>query len=309
MYGNSIPFLSADKEDPGRAMAVTSESTSDNQISAIERRKKNAAATAVSPQDDVVGTADQAALEVNGKEVSNENVALIAAPRPVLSDSEILQSIKHELNSYKCSAMTAALNGGRIDVVGYLKESTPARELNNVLLRIAGDKKLNVDVKPLTSNMCNIVDIYRQYWIANKEANSGTSIVPDNSNGVFVGGEPLIVKLTTPGYSSFVNVDYYSLDGHVVHMLPSVLVSGNQAPANYTATLGDLDQWIVSEPYGKELIVILTTPKQLFSDLRKDYEKASDYLDALNAKLASLDDETFKQQITADFVFIDTRAK
>lgn len=308
---DAIPFLSTGGDVAGNQVAMDNQSKGGKQIIALERQESSDSAAGTSPQAKSASSADQATLEVKEEVKQKQDVALNVVPKPVLvlSDDEILQGIKHELTAYKCSAMTASLNGGQVDVVGYLKESTPAQELRNVLSNLAGDRKLNINVEPLASNMCNVVDSYRQYWLANKEAKSGTSILPENHDGVFAGGEPLVVKLTTPGYSSYVNVDYYSLDGHVVHMLPSLLIKGNQAPANYSATIGDLGQWIVAKPFGRELVVILTTPMPLFSELRDGYEKASDYLNVLNTRLAALDDENAQQKITADFLFINTRAK
>jgi eukaryotic-like serine/threonine-protein kinase len=296
---NAIPFLPTGAEIAAQPAAADNHATGSESIAAIERANKP------STQEKPADEADQAALEVD----VGEKTAMVVPPKPVLSDADVLKSIKRELNAYKCAAMTALMNGGQIDVFGYLKETTPANELSKVLRTIAGNRKLNVNVQPLTANMCNVVDLYRQYWIANKESKAGTSILPENRNGVFVGGEPLIVKLTTPDYDTYVNVDYYSLDGHVVHMLPSLQVSGNQAPANYSATVGDLGQWIVSEPFGRELVVILTTPKQLFGELREGFESASDYLKVLNTKLAKLDGGADSKKITADFMFIDTRQK
>lgn len=306
---NAIPFLPVGAEVTAQPATADNRATEGERIEAIERTEKPVAVATPPTQEKPADKADQAALEVGAENGAGEKTAMLVAPKPVLSDAEVLQSIKRELNAYKCSAMAASMNGGQIDVFGYLKETTPASELSKMLRNISGNRKLNVNVQPLTANMCEVVDLYRQYWIANKESKAGTSILPENRNGVFVGGEPLIVKLTTPAYDTYVNVDYYSLDGHVVHMLPSLQVSGNQAPANYSATVGDLGQWIVSEPFGRELVVILTTPKQLFGDLRDGFESASDYLKVLNTKLAKIGGEADRKKITADFMFINTRRK
>ncbi|MEJ2591680.1 MAG: serine/threonine-protein kinase [Candidatus Thiodiazotropha sp.] len=306
---NAIPFLPASSDSPAQAQTADSQSATAKPVEPIQRESEPVAIAEASAPKPHTDKTEPAALETVGDGAAQEQTAMIVQPKPVLSDAEVLQSIKRELNAYKCSAMTASMNGGTIDVVGYLKETTPASELARVLDGIAGGRKLNVDVQPLTANMCAVVDLYRQYWIANRESKAGTSILPANRDGVFVGGEPLVVKLTTPAYDSFVNVDYYALDGHVVHMLPSLQVSGNQAPANYSATLGDLGQWIVGEPFGRELVVVLTTPKQLFGDLRDGFEKAPDYLSALSTRLAKFGDAADRRKIMADFMFINTRPK
>jgi hypothetical protein len=56
------------------------------------------------------------------------------------------------------------------------------------------------------------------------------------------------------------------------------------------------------------MVVILTTPMSLFEEMRKEYEKAGDYLAALKKRLASIDGQSAKPNIAADFVLINTRA-
>jgi hypothetical protein len=236
--------------------------------------------------------------------VAPEPLAAIEEKPPA---EEVRQALKDILNSYPCSAMVPFVNEGKVEVHGYINQAADIDELSGRLHAVAGVDAVDTQLAGLTESQCAVVEHYRPYWIANKENESGTSIKPGNPGGEFRGGEPLVVELTTPPYDSFVNIDYYSLDGHVVHMVPSPRVEANQAPANYTATLGDLDQWIVSEPFGKEMVVIITTPVALFGELRDEYERAEDYLHALQERLAGIDDRSVARDIAADFVLINTR--
>ncbi len=226
-----------------------------------------------------------------------------------VSDAQIRQSVNAIINKHDCAAMISTIRNGDVVIDGYLLNSKDLTGLKKSLTDVPGVKQVTVNTESLTENMCNVVNVYRDYWVSNRQNSHGTSIVPGNANGEFVGGEPLVVRLKTPTYDSYVNVDYFSKDGHVVHMLPSLRVKQNQAPANYTATLGDLGQWVVSEPYGRELVVVLTSPSVLFEDLRGEYEKTEDYLKALINKFKALKNEKEKSLIAADFVFINTRAK
>ncbi len=224
-------------------------------------------------------------------------------------DEQIRQSVNAIIGKIDCAAMIASVNDGQVVVDGYLQNSKELSGLKKSLTGVPGVKQVAVNTETLTENMCDVVNVYRDYWVSNKDNNHGTSISPGNENGVFVSGEPLVVSLKTPTYESYVNVDYYSMDGHVVHMLPSQRVKQNQAPANYTATLGDLGQWVVSEPYGRELVVILTSPTDMFDALRGEYEKTDEYLKVLMQKFNAVADEKEKIQIAADFLFINTRAE
>ncbi|MEJ2456116.1 MAG: protein kinase [Candidatus Thiodiazotropha sp.] len=244
----------------------------------------------------------EAKADSAGQEVANAPVVV------QVSDEHITQSVNAIISKHDCAAMISTVNNGDVVIEGYLLNSKESTGLKKSLAEVPGVKQVTINAESLTENMCRVVDVYRDYWLSNRQNNHGTSIVPGNANGEFVGGEPLVVTLKTPSYDSYVNVDYFSKDGHVVHMLPSVRVKQNQAPANYTATLGDLGQWVVSEPYGRELVVILTSPSVLFEDLRGEYEKTEDYLKALMNKFKAVKNEKERSLIAADFVFINTRA-
>jgi hypothetical protein len=122
-------------------------------------------------------------------------------------------------------------------------------------------------------------------------------------------GEPLVVEIKTPSYESYVNVDYYSLDGGVVHMIPGPRARDNQAPPDYAATIGDLGEWTVSEPFGEEMVAVLMTPEPLFEQLRDEYETKTAYLSAVQEQLERIAKKSGKDKITADFVMINTKPK
>ena len=153
------------------------------------------------------------------------------------------------------------------------------------------------------------MDLYEPYWRINRDAGDATTIRTRSEHGELTEGDPLIVRITTPPYESYVNLDYYSLDGGVVHMVPGPRIEGNQAPPSYAATIGDLGEWIIAKPFGTELVVVLTTPKPLFDQPREEVEKGADYLVALRDRLEQLGRNSAREKITADFVMINTRPR
>jgi hypothetical protein len=127
--------------------------------------------------------------------------------------------------------------------------------------------------------------------------------------GQLVDGEPLVVSVTTPGYDSYVNIDYYQLDGSVVHMVPSPRAPDNQAPPNYAATVGSAGDWVIAKPFGTELVVLLITPAPLFNALRPESEARADYLHALDTRLAQIAGKYGADRIVADVAQITSRAR
>jgi hypothetical protein len=122
-------------------------------------------------------------------------------------------------------------------------------------------------------------------------------------------GDVLVLDVATPPYDSYVNIDYYSFDGGVVHLVPSPRARANQAPPGYAATIGGSGNWVVSKPLGTDMIVLLITPAPLFDSLRPEAEKATDYLPALEKRLAQLGDKHGHDKVVADFLQITTKPR
>ena len=85
------------------------------------------------------------------------------------------------------------------------------------------------------------------YWTPNRRTGTARDSLRARAPGArLTEGDPLIVDVMTPGFDSYVNVDYYSLDGSVVHMVPNARAKDNQAPPHYTATIGTMGDWVVA---------------------------------------------------------------
>jgi hypothetical protein len=124
------------------------------------------------------------------------------------------------------------------------------KRLESELLALPGAKKVAAEVTPVSEDKCAVMDLYEPYWRVDKASGvGGTTIRTHNEHGELTEGDPLVVKITTPPYESYVNLDYYSLDGGVVHMVPVPRIKANQAPPSYAATIGDLGEWTIAEPF------------------------------------------------------------
>jgi hypothetical protein len=91
--------------------------------------------------------------------------------------------------------------------------------------------------------------------------------------------------------------------------VPSLQEKDNQAPPNYSATIGSMGNWVISKPFGTELIVLLVTPAPLFDRVRPQYEARSVYLGAVEERLGQMATKYGPEHIAADFVQITTKAR
>ncbi len=229
-----------------------------------------------------------------------------APAAPVAVSPEAVRAV---LAGQHCAALRFSVQSGVVAVNGYASSRLDLRQLEQTMRALPGVKGVSADLQRISDEKCGVVELYAPYWVANHDEDLGTSIRTRNRESAFVSGEPLVLDIRTPGYDSYVNVDYYALDGSVVHMVPNPRVPQNQAPPNYSATIGDLGEWVVSEPFGTELIVILTTPEPLFDTPRSEAEPAADYLEALREKLTRIAQNAGPKQLAADFVLIKTAPK
>jgi eukaryotic-like serine/threonine-protein kinase len=95
----------------------------------------------------------------------------------------------------------------------------------------------------------------------------------------------------------------------VAHLVPDKRARNNQAPPNYEASVGSLGNWVISKPFGTELIVFFATPIPLFDGTRPDYANRSEYLRALEKQLAQVAGKYGPDRIAVDFVQITTKAR
>ncbi|MGP1666307.1 MAG: protein kinase domain-containing protein, partial [Rhodanobacter sp.] len=224
---------------------------------------------------------------------------------PMLS----IASIKPILASVPCSALAPSVRDHALRVQGYIPKSFGIARLKDMLSAAPGVQTLTVDVQQVSDSECEVINTFAPYWAMNQQAGRAASIHVKGPSAELVEGDPLIVDITTPGYDSYVYVDYYVLDGNVAHLLPNMRAKANQAPPNYTATIGSLGNWVIAKPFGTELIVLLTTPVALFDGIGPEYGSRSDYLRAIEKKLGPLATKYGRERIMVDFVQITTKPR
>jgi hypothetical protein len=173
--------------------------------------------------------------------------------------------------------------------------------------------KVELAVQDVDDNKCPALAVLGRYWSAHRLAGGGAAIRLNPASGSpgaeLKEGDTLMVDVTTPGYQSYVTVEYFVLDGSVVHLLPNLRARDNLAPPHYTATIGSLGNWMIGKPFGTEMLVLLTTPVPVFDGLRPEAEPAADYLRALDQQLARIDKAHGAQSVAVDFLQIKTRPR
>ncbi len=218
-------------------------------------------------------------------------------------------SLSKLLERIPCSALAASLAGSTVAVKGFTSDQVAMKRLEEQVLSLPGVRRFSSDVQTLNVGKCDVIELYSPYWTRNRRLNLGISISTVQAGSIFVEGDSLVVKIATPAYPSYVNIDYFTLEDKVVHLVPSAEVSANQAPANYRAIIGDLGEWRIGPPYGNELIALLITPEPLFDSPRTPDEQLPDYLAAVAKRLKAIEAKGEPAQIAADLLLITTKSR
>jgi eukaryotic-like serine/threonine-protein kinase len=227
-------------------------------------------------------------------------------PAPELT----LASVRPVLADVPCSALVARVDGGSLTVQGYLPADYGSARLRELLMATPGLKSLSAkNLHEVTQDKCAVIEALGPYWTRNAEAQAAASIRMKNGKTELAEGDTLIVDIRSPKFSSFVYVDYFGLDGGVAHLLPNIRARDNEAPPSYEASIGSLGGWVISKPFGAELIVMLATPESIFAGLRPEHEARSDYLAALGSRLKTISDKFGPDRVAVDFVQITTSAR
>ncbi|WP_432257739.1 serine/threonine-protein kinase [Cupriavidus sp. TMH.W2] len=238
-----------------------------------------------------------------------------AAPMPAPAARPVelsMAEVGKLLAAVPCSLLTATQQGQTLHVRGLLAESVGAARLREQLNRLPGARALKsmaVDTQPLAADKCDVATMIAPYWSGKRQGGTASSLRLRGQGTQLTEGSPMVLELRTPAQDSYVYVDYFAADGKVAHMVPSTHIPANQAPPGYSATIGDSGDWVVSAPFGTEVVVLLTTPAPLFAARRAEVESRQDYLRALEKPLAQMARTYGQDRISADLVQISTRAR
>lgn len=136
-------------------------------------------------------------------------------------------------------------------------------------------------------------------------------LTTEKENNLFQEGERLVVNVDVELYdTNFVYVDYFAIDGSVLHMLSSrstISRNANQFLRGEDMWLGepgDIERWDVSGPFGTELISVLVSDKKIDIDTSNEAEAANSYLQRITTALS---DPTV--QAASNYMLIKTTGK
>lgn len=137
----------------------------------------------------------------------------------------------------------------------------------------------------------------------------------DKAEPVLTEGDPLVLKMKTPSFPSYIYAAYLAQDKEgkheVIHLIQTTDVL-EQYPPNSEIIIGDgrnnTDEFTITGPnFGKEMIVLIASASPLYTKERAWTELDRDYLSGIRDALILKSASNGKRQIAAQFLTLTTR--
>ncbi|HYM03857.1 MAG TPA: serine/threonine-protein kinase [Stellaceae bacterium] len=231
------------------------------------------------------------------------------APSPRVDRSEIAARLASALQGFRCADLkTNVAEDLSVRVDGFVSSAADERLVRQNIGTVPGLRHVDTNIAVYGWPHCELVKLL---------GDSGTlaggappRLEFNNPKLDYRSGDKLIVRATeSPGFDGYLYVDYFDNDGNVVHLLPNPRQTGNATKARQVVTLGADGNYEISEPFGPNLVVAISSPVRLFEAARPEAEKAQAYLPALARSLESAGAKSNGRHATSAFSFINTMAR
>lgn len=227
-------------------------------------------------------------------------------PVPAVPD---LTALRTALAEFHCAELDVAVGEDqRVAISGLTAGDTDPDSLALLAQDLLTGQRAAVEIERASPALCDPLTLIGPLRSANAGLAAPLSIHLKGTTGfLFEGGQNLMFDIAAPDFPAYLQVDYFTSDGDVIHLLPNPLEISGRVESGSVRRLGERGAggrfWTVGPPYGHELIVVIASPTPLFAAPRPEAEAAASYLPALKQALDSAAPAT-----VATARFLKTRA-
>jgi|SRR5579863_725753 len=202
------------------------------------------------------------------------------------------QDIEDAVGALKCAQITiASIDHGLVTLNGHIESDEQRDLLGQKVEAVRGVKGVNDDaVKTIPRPFCVVMGTLAPLRMANEKTAFQLEARPSKGcDTTYHNGDRLVVEVTATKPLNYVYVDYYVADReHVVHMFPNdQRPDGVVKDAPAVTIGGDADKslWQIQEPFGVEMVTVISSPRPLFTPKRPLSEDAVEYMALLHGVL------------------------
>ncbi|GLR82821.1 DUF4384 domain-containing protein (plasmid) [Azospirillum oryzae] len=229
---------------------------------------------------------------------------------PAASRQPPVAAMEQALRAVPCALVTVEKTGGRMLVSGTVAGERAEAEVRETVEVLAAGWDHGFDLANADAQFCAPLGSVATALDANRGlAEPLTATVLGGP--ALSAGDPLVLEIRAPVRPVQLQVDYFTIDGSVVHLLPNPSDSGAALAAGATRRLGEKAgdgepqtgrYWTIGPPFGTEMLLTIATAAPLFPTPRPEQEPAADYLAALSGALATIPDDAPAPLADARFI-------
>jgi eukaryotic-like serine/threonine-protein kinase len=227
-------------------------------------------------------------------------------PAPAPERGAIEARVKSVLDGFRCADLEPSLSRDYdLTVSGFVSSAADAARLKTALGGIDAIKQVAASVAVFVWPHCEVV----KHLVAAGALHGGAppQLHVNKPDLTYRAGDKLVIRVTASRrFDGYLYVDYLDNAGTVVHMFPANPRADNAVKAGQEVTLGAAGIYEISEPFGPNLIVAISSPRPL-EHATAQMEDAKTYLPALAQALAAARAAGTPPQ--AAFTVINTLAK
>jgi len=209
------------------------------------------------------------------------------APQPTLAGE--LERVRPVLEQLRCSLLRAEGAEGALLITGTVTSEADHAYVQRVAATVAEPLAAKVDVAVAKRGLCEPLALIAPLRAANAAQAEPLTVAIRAAGGMVAAGQELVLDLRGPAFAGHLQVDYFTLDGGVVHLLPNPLEPMAPLDAGAVRRLGERGGggrfWSVRPPFGQELVIAIASVTPLFATLRPEAEPAAAYLPELRKAL------------------------
>lgn len=207
-----------------------------------------------------------------------------------------LADLRKSVQDIRCAVLNLTEEDGRIAITGTATSESIRPQIHAILEQDRPDRPHRIDLRLASPALCDPLTLIEAPRTANDVAPAGLAIRLAAPDAIYRGGQELLFDVIAPDFPAHLQVDYYTADGNVVHLLPNPLETSGAAEPRASRRLGDRAAggrfWTIGPPYGNELIVVVASASPLFPTPRPEAESAAAYLPELKRALDAAGPQT-----------------
>ncbi|WP_168220265.1 protein kinase domain-containing protein [Azospirillum thermophilum] len=200
------------------------------------------------------------------------------------------EAVRNALRDVTCALPTVGEHDGRLLIGGTAAGEAARRAVQDLTARLAGGWPYGIEIATAPAELCDPLTVAAAPLAANAALDRPLALRLVTEAGPLRADESLVLEVETPpGRPLHLQVDYFTADGTVVHLLPNPSETGSLTEPAATRRLGERSAggrfWTIGPPFGQELLLVLASPAPLSVGGRPEAEPASAYLAALRRAL------------------------